>query len=93
MAEDKIFANGFGFKRREGAPEWHIGKINIKVDDAIEFLEQHQNQKGWVSLDVNTSKSGNHYLELDQWVPPVKEEDEAPEPEDEKDEPTDDLPF
>ena len=66
MAEEKIFANGFSFKRRENAPDFVIGNQSIKVDDAISFLNKHQ-KNGWVNLDVKQAKNGNYYLELDTW--------------------------
>ncbi len=66
MAEEKIFADGFSFKRREGAPDFVVGRISVKVDDAISFLKQHQ-KNGWVNLNCNQSRSGNYYLELDTW--------------------------
>ena len=39
MAEDKIFADGFLFKKRESAPEWVVGSISVKVDEAIGFVD------------------------------------------------------
>jgi hypothetical protein len=68
MAEEKIFANGFSFKRRENAPDFVIGNQSIKVDDAISFLNKHQ-KNGWVNLDIKQAKNGNYYLELDTWEP------------------------
>lgn len=38
MSQDKIFADGFLFKRRENAPDFVIGNISVKVEDAIGFL-------------------------------------------------------
>ena len=37
MSQDKIFADGFIFKRRENAPDFVIGNISVKVDNAIGF--------------------------------------------------------
>lgn len=91
MAEDKIFANGFSFKRRDNAPEWHLGQVGIKVDEAIEFLREHES-KGWVNLDLNKSKAGKAYLELNTWRPEPRDESEQEEEPDD-DGATDDLPF
>ena len=87
MAEEKIFADGFSFKRNENAPDFVVGRVSIKVEDAIAFLKKHQNN-GWVTLNTNKSKSGSFYMELDTFVPkagngtqrpaPVAEMDEAP---------------
>ncbi len=96
MADEKIFADGFSFKRRENAPDFVVGRQSIKVDEAIVFLKQHA-KGGWVNLDIKQAKGGNYYCELDTWEakpqnrggsskvgtisPSVVEE------------PTDDLPF
>ena len=66
--EEKIFADGFIFKRNEKAPEFVIGRISIKVEDAVAFLKQHQDN-GWVNLGVKQARSGNYYIELDTFKP------------------------
>ena len=71
MAEDKIFADGFSFKRRENAPEFVVGNVNVKVDDAIAFLQENS-KKGWCNLNINQARSGNYYVELDTWEPKEK---------------------
>lgn len=68
MSKDKVFADGFLFKRRENAPEFVIGNISVKVDEAVAFLNTHQ-KNGWVNLNVLTSQSGKPYVELDTFVP------------------------
>lgn len=68
MIDEKIFAEGFSFKRQENAPDFVIGRISIKVDDAIAFLKKHESN-GWVSLNAKTARSGNAYLELDTFKP------------------------
>lgn len=64
----KVFADGFVFKRRENAPEWVVGNISVKVEDAIKFLNNNS-KNGWVNLNVNTAKTGNTYIELDTFEP------------------------
>lgn len=66
MAEQKIFANGFIFKRNEKAPDFVIGNISIKADDAIQFIKDHT-KNGWVNLKINKSQGGKAYIELDTW--------------------------
>ena len=39
--KDKVFAKGFNFKRSENAPEWVVGKLSIKLEDAMPFLTQN----------------------------------------------------
>lgn len=40
--KEKVFADGFSFKRKENAPEFVVGRQSIKVDAAIAFLQTHQ---------------------------------------------------
>ena len=68
---DPVFADGFIFKRpREGAPEFVKGALSLKVDEAIAFLQKHNNA-GWVNLDLKNSQGGKLYLQLNDWKPPV----------------------
>ena len=63
---DKIFVSGMRFEKpKEGLPDFIRGKISIKVDELIPFLEQNRNEKGWVNIDLKKSKEkGILYLEL-----------------------------
>lgn len=70
--EEKIFADGFIFKRNEKAPEFVIGRMSIKVEDAIAFMKQHA-KGGWVNLGVKQARSGNYYIELDTFEAKDKE--------------------
>lgn len=69
MSNEKVFANGFSFKRRESAPDFVIGNISVKVDEAIEFLNQNKKADGWVNLNILKSQNGKPYIELDTWSP------------------------
>lgn len=68
MANDKIFADGFIFKRNNNAPNFVVGNISINADDAIQFIESYK-KNGWVNLKVNQAQSGKYYIELDTWEP------------------------
>jgi hypothetical protein len=68
MAEEKIFADGFSFKRSENAPDFVVGRLSMKVDEAIAFLKKHE-KGGWTNLNVKQARSGNYYLELDTYEP------------------------
>ena len=84
---EKVFADGFIFKRQENAPEFVVGSMSIKVDEAMAFLAQNES-KGWVNLNVKQSKGGKYYMELDTWKPkPTKKDDVFEESDDE------DVPF
>ena len=90
MAEEKIFADGFSFKRNDNAPEFVVGKQSIKVDEAIAFLKQNA-KNGGVNLDIKRAKGGNFYCELDTWV--AKPQGDAPKKVEEKVDESADLPF
>jgi|TARA_R110001592_G_scaffold48991_3_gene153340 hypothetical protein len=66
VQKEKIFAEGFSFKKRENSPDWIIGNQAIKVDEAIAFLQANQ-KKGWVNIDIKQSQKGTYYCELDTW--------------------------
>ena len=38
MADNKIFADGFIVKRREGAPDFVVANVSIKVDEFGKFF-------------------------------------------------------
>ena len=71
MSKDKTFADGFLFKRRENAPDFVIGNISVKVEEAVAFLNTHS-KNGWVNLNVLNSQAGKPYVELDTFVPKSK---------------------
>ena len=66
--EEKIFADGFSFKRNENAPDFVVGRLSMKVDEAIAFIKQNE-KRGWINLNIKTARSGNHYVELDTYEP------------------------
>ena len=77
MAQDeKIFANGFSFKRNEKAPDFVVGRMSMKVEEAAAFLRQHE-KNGWVNLNIKNAKSGNYYVELDTYEPTTKPQAET----------------
>lgn len=84
--QERTFADGFIFKRNEKAPEWVIGNISVKVDEAITFLKNNE-KNGWVNLNVKRGRSGNPYIELDTFDPKgakPKAEPKAAAPEEEE---------
>ena len=80
--DEKIFANGFSFKRRENAPEFVVGRLSLKVDDAMAFVKDYM-KDGWINLNINQARSGNYYVELDTHTPDNKEEGKAVKKEEE----------
>jgi len=92
MAEEKIFADGFSFKRNENAPDFVVGRVSIKVEDAVAFMKQNA-KNGWVNLDVKQARSGNYYMELDTFEPKGSGKASAPAKSDAPAEEDDDIPF
>lgn len=66
--KEKVFAKGFNFKRSDNAPDWVVGKLSLKVSDAIDFIKQNANGE-WLNLNISQGKQGNYYVELDTWKP------------------------
>lgn len=75
--EQKVFAKGFSFKRNDNAPEFVVGKLSLKADEAIQFIKDNS-QTGWVNLDVKKSKEGKYYIELDTFNQKNKVEEGLP---------------
>jgi len=65
---DVIFTDGLIVKEgnfNEGNS--HL-KLSIKVEDFESFIKKHA-EKGWLNLEVKTSKAGKVYSCLDTWKP------------------------
>jgi hypothetical protein len=90
MQNEKVFADGFIFKRRENAPDFVVGRVSIKCDDAVAFLRK-VHKDGWVNLNINQAKSGAYYMELDTFVP--KKQGESKSAPSSNSSTEDDLPF
>lgn len=66
--QEKVFADGFVFKRNEKAPDFVVGNVSVKVEEATAFLKQHA-KNGWVNLQIKNSQGGKYYIELDTFEP------------------------
>jgi hypothetical protein len=66
---EKIFTNGLWFNKKEKAPSYVIGSLSIKVPDFIPFIEQNQNNSGYINIDIKQSQKGAYYCELNTWKP------------------------
>ena len=70
--QESTLPKGFFLKpAREGAPDWVKGQIGIKVEDAIAYLKENVNDRGYVNLDLKESKGGKLYLDLNTYVKPA----------------------
>jgi hypothetical protein len=68
MSTENRFPKGLFFKEKNAnAPEWVLGKISIKKQELIEWLQNEQGD--WVNLDVNISKDGKPFVKVDDWKP------------------------
>jgi hypothetical protein len=65
MTNEKIFAEGFSFKRQENAPDFVVGRLSMKVDEAIAFLRKNE-KNGWVNVSIKYGRSGTHTA---NWTP------------------------
>lgn len=75
MAE-KTYAKGlYGKKPRQGAPDFVLGSISVKVEDFIPFLHANVNEAGYVNIDILSGKEDKLNCVLNEWKPKAKEED------------------
>lgn len=92
MAQEKIFADGFILKRREKAPDFVLGSLSVKLEEALPFLNANQ-KNGWVNLNLMVSNTGKYYVELDTFVPKKQEGNAQPAAPTPSAVDTEDLPF
>jgi hypothetical protein len=77
---EPIFADGMSFKRNEKAPDYVIGQMSFKVEEAINFLKANS-KNGWVNVDIKRGRSGKEYVQLSTYEPkpkPTTSHDDSP---------------
>jgi hypothetical protein len=79
MSQEKVFAQGFIFKRNEKAPTFVIGNLSLNVKEAAEFIAANS-KNGWVNLKINQAQNGKYYVELDTWEAKPTSTQQAPSP-------------
>lgn len=57
MANEKVYAKGL-FAEKKQTSFGEITKISIKTADFAQFLQDNTNEKGYVNIDILTSKDG-----------------------------------
>lgn len=73
----KEFPEGVYFsKPRENAPDFIKGHVALS-EGIVEYYNSKKNAKGYVNLDLKMSKGGKLYLDLNDWTPDEKKEDEG----------------
>ena len=93
---DKVLAIGFfGKAPRAGAPAFVKGSVSVKVQDAIAFLQQNENEAGYVNIDLleNKTDPSKWNAFLNDWKPEKKEVVQQATPEQPPTKYKDDLPF
>lgn len=65
---DKKFASGFFFNKHENSPDFVVGSLGVRVDEAIEWMKQQkQKENGFINLDIKRGQTGKYYLELNEY--------------------------
>lgn len=83
--------NGLYPKKRDGQPDWVIGKLSINVEQFRSWMQAYlkANPKDeWINIEMNMSKQGKGYAKLDTWEPEKKAEPAQQEMPDDSD-----IPF
>ncbi len=86
---DSELIGGLYPKKRDGQPDFVIGKLSINVPQFREWMQNHMKENPdvtWVNTDMLVSKNGKGYAKLDTWEPESKQETKV-EPV------SDDIPF
>lgn len=69
MADKKLAKGFYGKQPRQGAPTFVKGSISIKIDDALTWLKENANDKGYVNLDILEGKEGKLTICLNEYQP------------------------
>ena len=66
---ERKYPKGIWFNQpHPNAPDFVIGKISIKRQDFLEWLDkQNVNEKGYIYLDVKESREGEPYCEVNDF--------------------------
>ena len=63
MAKDKIFCDGLRVTEKQVSEI----KLGIQAEKFMEFIAKYTNDKGYVNIDIKTSKNGGYYAELNTY--------------------------
>ena len=79
--QEKVFADGMIFTRkRDGAPDFVLGGVSIKVDEFVAQLQKYKKEDGWVNFDFLKPKDADKrpYFALNTWKPEQKASPDNP---------------
>jgi hypothetical protein len=69
MSEKKYAKGFYGTQKRQNAPAFVLGSVSIKVEDAIAWLNENKNEKGYCNLDINEGRDGKLSIFLNEFKP------------------------
>lgn len=67
MDTDKYPKGLFAKKPHEKAPQFIKGKLSVKRDEFINWLQTQDTE--WVNFDVKEGQDGKYYVQVDTWKP------------------------
>jgi hypothetical protein len=72
MSDTKFIDGFFCKKPSEKAPQFIKGKVSIKKDKFINWLNTQETE--WVNIDILESQKGEFYGKVDEWKPNAQPE-------------------
>ena len=69
-------------KKRDGQPDWVIGKLSINVEQFRSWMKAYLEanpKEEWINIDMAMSKNNKGYAKLDTWEPEKKPEPTVPD--------------
>ena len=80
---DNTFPQGLIVKRpTENMPKNIKAKLSFKVDEFVVWLNSVVDEKGWVNVDLKTSKENKLYTQQNTWKPTPKADSDEINPAD-----------
>jgi len=67
MSEKKFIEGLLVKPPRDGAPEYLVGKLSMKRQELIAWLQQQDGE--WINADIKIAQSGKWYAQVDDWKP------------------------
>lgn len=67
--ENKFIDGLFIDKPRQGAPDFAKASLGINVEKFTNYIREHENEKGYVNIDILLSREGKLYCKLNDWKP------------------------
>lgn len=78
--QERLFAPGVFIKRKSfGKGKGEIITQSINWEEFKAFAEEHVNERGYINIDIKTSKNDKDklYAEVNTWQPDTTSEDEG----------------